>query len=67
MISFLLQAVGLLVLIGAGFLAAPAAGQISGFGPQSYVLGVDAALHLLARRGASPRARARRPASRPAR
>jgi hypothetical protein len=26
MISFLLQAVGLLVLIGAGFLAAPAAG-----------------------------------------
>ena len=47
--------------------AAPAAGQISGFGPQSYVLGVDAALHLLARRGSSPRARTRRPASRPAR
>lgn len=47
--------------------AAPAAGQISGFGPQSYVLGLDAALHLLARRGSSPRPRARRPASRPAR
>jgi 3-dehydroquinate dehydratase-2 len=47
--------------------AAPAAGQISGFGPQSYVLGLDAVLHLLARRGSSPRPRARRPASRPAR
>jgi len=47
--------------------APPAAGQISGFGPQSYVLGLDAALHLLARRGTSPRPRARRPASRPAR
>lgn len=47
--------------------AAPAAGQISGFGPHSYLLGLDAALHLLARRGSSPRPRARRPASRPAR
>lgn len=45
-----------------------AAGQISGFGPASYLLGVDAALAVLAK--GTPRARARRrprPATRPAR
>ena len=49
-------------------IAPAAAGQISGFGPTSYLLGVDAALAVLAR--ATPRARARRrprPATRPAR
>jgi 3-dehydroquinate dehydratase-2 len=44
-------------------IAAAAAGQILGFGPTSYLLGVDAALALLAgRRGAGVRARTRRPA-----
>jgi len=49
-------------------IAPVAAGQIAGFGPQSYLLGIDAALALQARspRGASARRPARR-ASRPAR
>jgi 3-dehydroquinate dehydratase-2 len=49
-------------------IAPVAAGQIAGFGPTSYLLGIDAALALQSRqpRRARPR-RARRPASRPAR
>jgi 3-dehydroquinate dehydratase-2 len=47
---------------------APAAvGQISGFGPTSYILGVDAALAAQARRGEPRPTRARRRARRPAR
>jgi 3-dehydroquinate dehydratase-2 len=42
--------------------AAAAAGQISGFGPSSYRLGVDAALLLVGRRGGASRRRTRRPA-----
>lgn len=47
--------------------AAVAAGQISGFGPSSYVLGLDAALLLAGRAAAASRPRARRPAKRRAR
>jgi 3-dehydroquinate dehydratase II len=47
--------------------AAAAAGQISGFGPSSYVLGLDAALLLAGRAAAASRPRARRPAKRRAR
>jgi 3-dehydroquinate dehydratase-2 len=49
-------------------IAPVAAGQIAGFGPTSYLLGIDAALALQSRqpRRARPR-RSRRPASRPAR
>jgi 3-dehydroquinate dehydratase II len=39
--------------------AAPAAGQISGFGPASYVLGLDAALLLAGSRRSRPRRPAR--------
>lgn len=42
--------------------APAAAGQISGFGPASYRLGLDAALLLAGRGGATARRRARRPA-----
>ena len=42
--------------------APAAAGQISGFGPASYRLGLDAALLLAGRRGAAARRRARGPA-----
>jgi 3-dehydroquinate dehydratase-2 len=42
--------------------APAAAGQISGFGPASYRLGLDAALLLAGRGGAPARRRARRPA-----
>lgn len=47
--------------------AAAAAGQISGFGASSYVLGLDAALLLAGRAAAASRPRARRPAKRRAR
>lgn len=47
--------------------AAAAAGQISGFGPSSYLLGLDAALLLAGRGAAASRSRARRPAKRRAR
>lgn len=45
-------------------IAAVAAGQISGFGPTSYLLGVDAALALPAVRGTAHPTRARRAAPR---
>jgi len=48
-------------------IAPAAAGQISGFGPTSYLLGVDAALAVSAARGAGRPARARRAAARPRR
>lgn len=48
-------------------IAPAAAGQISGFGPASYLLGVDAALTVLDARETAATARATRPASRPAR
>ncbi|MBI2198763.1 MAG: type II 3-dehydroquinate dehydratase [Candidatus Rokubacteria bacterium] len=47
--------------------APAAAGQISGFGPTSYILGVDGALAAQARRAGERAARARRRARRPAR
>lgn len=45
-------------------IAAVAAGQIAGFGPQSYLLGVDAALALVAPRVSAAPASTRRAASR---
>jgi 3-dehydroquinate dehydratase-2 len=47
--------------------AAVAVGQIAGFGPTSYVLGVDAALAAQARRGGPRPTRARRRSRTPAR
>jgi hypothetical protein len=45
-------------------IAGVAAGQIAGFGPTSYLLGVDAALALPAASTGGPPARARRAARR---